>query len=211
MITINLLPEDFRRRERTSVKVFGSILGAVIVVCCSLGYFGHVYFNELKTVEGERMSREETLKNLERWAKYDDQLVKEKREYKIRSDTIQKIANSRVLWTKVVDQFIDIVNNEGDTERHMAWFKNLSVRDTAGRSGPRMSLSALSQTKSFKKQANFLDDIQKNPAFFKDFAAITAPGGRVVKEESRIPSEAVSFKLEMTMKHPNLWARNKKK
>ena len=202
MISINLLPEEFRRRERTSIKVFATILGAVVVICCSLGYFGHVYFNELKSIESQRACRsEENLKNVEPLAKYDDQLVEEKKEYKSRSDQIQKIANSRVLWTKMLDQFIDIVNNEGSMERHMVWFKNLSVRDSAGRSGPRMTLAALSQSKSFKNQANFLDDVQKNPEFFDDFMAITAPGGRVVPNDNRIPSRAVSFKLEMTMKH----------
>jgi len=209
MITINLLPQEFRKTERTSFKVFMTIILALMAVCGSLIYFGQVYLYEFKSIEGERLSREEKMRGLEPQAKYDDALVAEKKEYQKRSRTIQQIANSRVLWTRMLDMFIDIVNNQGNADRHNVWFRNLSVR--SGKGGPSMNLSALSQSASFTKQANFIDDVVAHEQFFEDMASINAPGGRVVKNPGMYPPEAVSFKLELRMKPPGQWARNQKK
>ncbi len=40
MIRINLLPEEFRRSERTSPRVFAATLMSVIAVCSAAGWFG---------------------------------------------------------------------------------------------------------------------------------------------------------------------------
>ncbi|PIE24379.1 MAG: hypothetical protein CSA62_03600 [Planctomycetota bacterium] len=211
MIQINLLPEEFRRRERTSIKVFATVLAAVVVACCSVGYLGHVYFQEYRTIVSERESQQEKLRNIEGLAKYDDRLLAEIKEYEKRSKTIQQIANSRVLWTRLIDRFIDIVNNEGSTERHMCWFDSLKAGDTRGAAGPQVTLSAFSETASWKKQADFLDDLQNDELFFADFDRITAPGGAVIENEKREPAEAISFRLDLQMKNPKYWVANQPK
>ncbi|MFQ5504784.1 MAG: PilN domain-containing protein [Planctomycetota bacterium] len=211
MITINLLPQEFRRTERTSIKVFLTIILSLISVCASLGYFGHVYLYEFKTIETERKNREEKLSGLMPQAQYDDALVAEKEEFQKRSKTIQTIANSRVLWTEMMDLFIDIVNNNGNVERHNVWFKNISVKPGTSKTGPVMTLQALSQSASFTKQANFIDDVSNHEQFFRDMYSITDPGGRVVKDATMVPPESISFKLELKMKPPSRWARNQAK
>ncbi len=211
MIKINLLPQEYRKKERTSFKVFGSLLLSLIVVCASFVYFGHVYLNEFKVIEAKRVSKEEKLKNLEVWAKRDDALVSERKEYEKRSKTIQKIANSRLLWTKTLDQFIDITFNEGNTERHWVWFSNLSANTGSGRRGPTMTLAAKVATGQFSRQANYLDDLKNDKEFFKDFLSVNAPGGRVVMTEKKEPQAAISFKLDLRMKPSSLWAKNQKK
>lgn len=212
MIHINLLPQEYRRRERTSIKVFSTVMASVVVVCTSLGYFGHVYLNEYKKIESERMQQQEKLDGLQKLAAYDDALVSEAAEYQRRSQTIQKIANSRLLWTKVLDQFVDIVNNNGDTGRHMAWFQNLSTRSDGGRfGGPSLSLQAMIATDQYAKQANFLDDIQAHEEFYQDMAQTTVPGGRVQTTKGKTPDKAISFRLDLAMKAPKDWARNTKK
>lgn len=211
MIQINLLPHEYRGRERLSIRVWGTLLAAVVVVCCSVGYFGHVYLNEYKRIEAERIGREAKLRELEPLARYDDALQAEAKDYKTRAQTIQGIANSRVLWTRLLDLFVDIVNNEGDTERHHVWFQNLAIGAGSANKGPTWGLQAFSQTKSWSKQANFLDDVKNNPEFFKDFASIVDPGGRVVKTKDKHPPEAIAFKLDMRMHPPSKWARNQKK
>ena len=50
MIRINLLPESYRRAERTSPKVFAAALVGVILVCSSIGWFGMTYFGDLDRV-----------------------------------------------------------------------------------------------------------------------------------------------------------------
>lgn len=214
MININLLPQEYRRRERTSFKVFGTIMASVIAVCCSLGYFGHVYLNQFKTVEAKRIQQQEILDSLTPLAAYDDALVAEKAEYSRRSQTIRDIATSRVLWTKVLDQFIDIVNNNGDTTRHLAWFKNMNAKSSGGRfGGPSMSLNAMLASSEWSRQANFLDDIRGHQEFVQDIPhdGVTHPGGRVVKTEGKTPPKAIEFRLDLQMRASKDWVVNKKK
>lgn len=211
MIQINLLPSDFRSRDRLSLKVWGTLFAAVIIVCGAGGYFGHVYLDEYKTVESQRMSREDKLRELKKHAAHFDKLVAESKEYRKRENTIQGIATSRALWTRLLDNFIDIVNNEGNTERHNVWFENLSVTGGRGKKGgAAWGLKALSQTKSFTKQANFLDDVRNDPEFFGDFMAINSPGGAVVVDDTKEPAEAISFELKLQMKPSPEWGANKK-
>lgn len=209
MIQINLLPGEHRARERLSIKVWATLFAAVIVVCGAGGYFGHVYLDEYKAVESQRMSREEQLRELKPLAAHFDKLVTEAKDYRRRETTIQDIATSRSLWTSLLDNFIDIVNNEGNTERHNVWFENLTVASSRNKKvGPAWNLKALSQSKSFTKQANFLDDVRNDPGFFRDFELINSPGGTVVIDESKEPAAAISFDLKLAMKPPSEWAAN---
>lgn len=209
MIQINLLPSDFRARDRLSLKVWGTLFAAVIAVCGAGGYFGHVYLDEFKTVESQRISREDELRDLKTAAAHYDQLVREAKEYSTRESTIQGIATSRAMWTRLLDNFIDIVNNEGNTERHNVWFDNLAVTSGRGKKvGASWGLKALSQSKSFTKQANFLDDVRQDPEFFGDFKEINSPGGAVVQDATKEPAEAISFELKLQMKPSDEWAIN---
>ncbi|MCB9882248.1 MAG: hypothetical protein H6832_16740 [Planctomycetes bacterium] len=208
MIQINLLPSEYRSRERLSLKVWATMFAAVVTVCGAGGYFGHVYLDEYKAVEAQRITREDKLRELKPLASHYDKLVAEAKDYRQRETTIQDIATSRALWTKLLDNFIDIVNNEGNTERHSVWFDNLTVAGGRGKTGPSWNLKALSQSNSFTKQANFLDDVRNDPEFFKDFDMINAPGGAVVSESSKEPPEAISFELRLAMKPSNEWAAN---
>jgi hypothetical protein len=93
----------------------------------------------------------------------------------------------------------------------MCWFNNLKVTDTRGKSGPKMSLQAYSESGSWKKQADFLDDVENDESFFQDFGKIAPPGGVIAKQESRTPPEAISFRLDLQMRHPKQWVANNKK
>lgn len=208
MIQINLLPAEYRSREKLSLKVWATTFAAVVTVCGAGGYFGHVYLDQFKTVEAQRVSREDKLRELKPLASHYDKLVEEAKEYRLRETTIQDIATSRALWTQLLDNFIDIVNNEGNTERHSVWFDNLTVTAGRAKTGSSWNLKALSQTNSFTKQANFLDDVRNDPEFFRDFMTINAPGGSVVSESSKEPPEAISFELKLAMKPSSEWAAN---
>lgn len=206
MISINLLPQEFRRRDRISSRTLGATVLGVLTVCSTAGFLGYQWFGVYKVRQDERIRLEETLKSLQTSAIYQEQLVREVREYEKRTQTIQDISQSRVLWTRKLDQFIDVVNNEGDTERHMVWFKNLDVKAGTGEGGPIMSLNGVSQSKEFARVANFLDDVQ-NHELFLNFAAISQPQGRVAYDDKKFPPETIEFPLDLTMKPPREWVR----
>jgi hypothetical protein len=210
MITINLLPQEYRRRERTSPRVFGITLVCVGVVCSAMGYLGYQYFGVLRQEQEARLAADDNLRNLERSAKYDDALIAEAKEYEKRSATMQQISRSRVLWTLKLDQLIDIVNNDGDSERHMVWFRNLNVSAGNDKVGPKLSMKGSSQTDAFSRVANFIEDVQKHE-FFREFATISPPSGRVVSDETKHPPQTVEFPFDLAMKPAKDWVRNSKK
>src|SRR5688572_25759440 len=100
MIRINLLPEEFRRVDRSSPKVFAASLVAIILVCCGGGWFGLTYFGELGELEVASKQLVETLLAKNEQAKYSDALVRERAAYETREATIRQIGASRMLWTE---------------------------------------------------------------------------------------------------------------
>jgi len=211
MIRINLLPEDLRRSERTSIKLFAATLAAVVLVCSGVGWFGLVWFGELAQLEEERAGVEDSLRQKRERVTYHDSLEVEKKDYESRSETIQNICKSRLCWTEVLDQIIDVVNNDGNTERHMAWFRSMSARDAGDpKAGPVVQLPGYVQGAKVNKVGDFHDDFEHAP-FFVDVAEKAAPGGSVELDHKRSPPEALAFDLRFNFKAPKDWARNNKK
>jgi Tfp pilus assembly protein PilN len=200
MIRINLLPEEYRRSERTSPKIFGAILLAVILVCSTFGWFGYVYFGELGTLQGERAEAEERLAARQERVRYHDALQSEKSDYQQRAKMITEISQSRVLWTEVLDQMIDTVNNDGDTERHMAWFKSMSVTDGKGKEGPKVQMPGWVQGDDIKRLADFHDDLEQTP-FFRNVQSKSLPSGDVNIDPKKKPAESLFFSLKWSF-HP---------
>jgi hypothetical protein len=209
MIRINLLPEEFRRSERTAPKVFAATLAAVILVCSVFGWFSYVYFGELGRLDMERRSVEETLTSKTERANYYDALVREKKDYEKRASTIQSIGKSRILWTEILDQLLDVVNNDGNTDRHLAWFKSIDVKGGNDKNGPTIAMPGLVQGNSFQKVADFNDDVE-NAAFYGDVKDKTAPGGEVTTDKRRTPPDAVTFNLRLQFRPVKDWVKNHK-
>src|SRR5688500_10437610 len=210
MIRINLLPEEYRRAERTSFKLFAGTLAAAMVVCSAFGWFGFVYFGELSSLEEDRHSVEETLKTKKERSSYHDALAAEKKDYESRSETIQDICKSRMSWTEVLDQIIDVVNNDGNTERHMAWFNSMNVRDNGdAKYGPQVGMPGFVQSNQFKKVVDSHDDLELAPVF-TDALEQGAPSAQVTTNLKRNPPEAVASTLDWKFKTPKDWAKNKK-
>ncbi len=205
MIRINLLPDEYRRAERTSPKVFAATLLGVIMVCSSFGWFGFVYLGELGNLEVEENAVREDLANKKKQASYHDGLVKEKGEFERRTNTIQKIAKSRIQWTEIVDQMIDVVNNDGDIDRHLAWFKSLTIKPGDGKKkGPSVTMPGWVQGGDIKKVADFHTDLDQSP-FFAMVKTKSAPSGVVEVTRNRLPPEAMRFDLKWTFMGPKEW------
>ena len=208
MITINLLPEEYRRSERTSPKIFAATLLGVILVCSSFGWFGFVYLGELGNLEVEESAVSEELASKKKQAMYHDALVKEKGEFQKRSDTIQTISRSRIFWTEILDELVDVVNNEGDTERHLAWFKSLSVKSGDGKKqGATVTMPGWVQGDSLKKVADFHEDFEHS-GFAANLSAKSAPSGVVETDAKRLPPEALFFNLKWTFRPTTEWVKD---
>ena len=206
MIRINLLPEEFRRSERTSPRVFATMLLSVIFVCCTFGWFGYVYLGELGRLEMEHMELSERLTNLNERVTYFDDLSREKTDYSERAQTIEEISGSRILWTKVLDEFIDVVNNAGDVERHRSWFRQMQVRDGRSKVGPKVTMPGWVQGGDLRRVANFHDDLWQVP-FFVHVAKKSLPSGKRNEDPTKNPKLSLGFNLNWVFQRPQDWKR----
>ncbi|MGE0142943.1 MAG: PilN domain-containing protein [Planctomycetota bacterium] len=205
MIRINLLPEGMRRAERASMKVFAATMLAVLVSCCTLGWFGYMYFGELEEAERERTRIAEQLASLKDRVAYHDALVKEQKDFEHRKQTIQEIGKSRVLWTKILDELVDVVNNDGDIDRHRTWFRSLQIRDGKGaKDGPALSMPGWVQGDSVSRVADFHDDVQRAP-FYNNVKKKSVPNSKKQEDPTRKPAESLYFNLDLEFVAPEQW------
>lgn len=205
MIRINLLPDEFRRAERTSPKLFAAVLLSVMAVCGSVGWFGYVYFGELKQLEVEQTRLVEQLTAKTDSVTYFEALTTEKKDYQQRATTIKEIGKSRVLWTKIMDELIDVVNNDGDLERHRAWFRGLSVKDSKDKkTGPSLAMPGWVQGESIKAVADFHDDVEQ-ATFYANVKTKSDPTGKRQDDPSRRPPESLLFSLDLVFQPPMEW------
>jgi Tfp pilus assembly protein PilN len=207
MIRINLLPEDYRRAERTSPKLFATVLASVIAVCCSFGWFGFVYFGEFGQLELKHEQITEELTGLHKRVVYHGALSKEKADYQQRASTIAQISRSRVIWTKVLDEMIDVVSNDGNVERHRAWFRSVTAKDGGRRGGPTLTMPGWVQGSLLRTIADFHDDIERT-AFFRNVVNKGKPTGDRQTDTKRKPPDSLFFSLKMEFLPPEEWPKD---
>lgn len=200
MIRINLLPAELRRGNRMAARVIASAFGAAVAVSVSVGWFGIVYFGDLATAEASLQEVEAKLTEKEKRVVYHDLLEANKKDYAARVQTIQDIGKSRRIWSRFLDELIDVVNNNGDTERHLAWFGGISVK-TDAKGGATVTMPASVQFKDADrdKVANFHDDIEAAP-FFADLLNKSDPMFKTEESKIHTPPKSMVFPLTLTFK-----------
>ena len=195
MIRINLLPADLRRGNRVSPKVLGACFGAALAVSGAVGWFGLVYFGDLAAAEDQLQSVEAKLSQRQPKVKYHDDLETNRKDYSQRVQTIQEIGNSRRVWSKFLDELIDVVNNNGDTERHLAWLDSVTVKGDP-KKGAKVTIPGNVQDADKSRLANFHEDIEA-AAFFADVSLKTDPQWTLEYDATRIPPAFLKFPLEL--------------
>jgi len=195
MIRINLLPAEQRSGNRVPTKVLAAAFGAALATSAAIGWFGIVYFGDLGAAESQLASAEAKLADRQKKVVYYDQLESNKKDYALRVQTIQDIAKSRRVWSKFLDELIDVVNNNGDTERHVAWFESISVKNDP-KKGATVTLPSSVQDEDRGRLANFHEDLEASP-FGKELMSKTDPGYKVEEEKVRIPPKSMSFALQL--------------
>ena len=197
MIRINLLPADLRRGTHLPAKVLAAAFGGALAVSASIGWFGLVWFGDLGDAESRLEARTAELADRQKKVGYVDQLDANKRDYTARVQTIQDIARSRRVWTKFLDELIDVANNNGDVERHLVWFDDILVRNDP-RKGATVTMKTSVQGQEQSRLANFDDDLEAAP-FGKEVSR-SELGWKLEKEDSRVPP--VSLRYVLTLQFP---------
>ena len=195
MIRINLLPVEQRSGNRVPPKVLAAAFGAALATSAAIGWFGIVYFGDLGAAESQLAAADATLADRLKKVGYYDQLESNKKDYALRVQSIQDIAKSRRVWSKVLDELIDVVNNNGDTDRHVAWFDRIDVKNDP-KKGATVTLPSMVQDEDRGRLANFHEDLEASP-FGKDLFSKTDPGYKVEEEKNRVPPKSMSFEVQL--------------
>lgn len=203
MIRINLLPEEYRRKARTPLKLMLAVSGVVAVNACLAAWIGWLAFGVSARVESERSVLQTENDGLTPQVAYYNALKTESAGHKARETTLAEITASRISWTRKLDEFIDVVNRGGDGQQHMAWFDDLNVdqaSDPRSKSAGSFRASGHSGSDNFGQIGNFLDELSAS-TFMEDFHEPGHPEGtESITDEELMPSVVWSFPLTVELK-----------
>lgn len=202
MIRINLLPEEYRRKAKTPLKLMLAMSGMVAVNASLASWAAWMYFGVEAKVASERSVLQTEMDGLSPQVKYHRSLEGESRQHKSREAALAQITKSRIPWTKKLDELVEVVNRGGDGQRHLIWFDDLTVTQEAGRGGGAGSLKAsgYSGSDKFAQVANFLEDVESS-SFLEGFnRPAPAEGSEAIKDEELAPSVVWTFPLTLELK-----------
>ncbi len=206
MITINLLPDEYRKSKRSSFKAMAAIAAFVAVDATLVAWWAWTAFGVQAQIEGHLAVLQGEYDNQAPQVAYHRSLERENKEFLSREQTLNDISTTRIAWTEKVDQLVDVVNRGGDGEKYLVWFGDLNVvQKVDKRTGTLGSLRAdgFSGSASITHMANFLDDLAQSD-FARGLLPPKPPQGRLSETDpTRIPSEVWSFPLEFQIKAPD--------
>ncbi len=199
MIKIDLLPAEYRRAERTAPAIFIATVGlAGLFSLCAAGA-GWAWFGIVGSARADVASAQEVFDGKKPQAEYSDRLEAEKKEYTSRLDHIKTFGESRILWTKKLDQLASIIDTPAEQDRHTVWMNQLSVDMSSGTRNAGCNIKGFSSTAELKKLSNFHSDVARGD-FFKEFESISDPAGEVVTDEDFDPQQAWQFEFKLGLK-----------
>ena len=205
MISINLLPQEYRQKRRTPLKLMLAVAASVAINGGLVAYWSWTAFGVAAEVESELALLQDEDSSLKPQVEYHRSLETESKTFQSREQMLQRITSLRVSWTQKVDQLLDVINGVGSSNEYLVWLDDLSVdmkenkrRGTYGT----VKSSGFSGSEDFSNVANFFDDIVAS-RLMDDFGQPAPPQGTVSSEDTElIPSKFFSFPLEMALKDP---------
>lgn len=195
MIRINLLPADLRRGNRLPPRVLAAAFGAALLCSVAVGWFGLVYFGDLARAEQELQNAQVQLQSRAPKVAYHGALLKNQNDYAMRVQTIQEIGNGRRVWTRFMDDLIDVVSNSGPVERHLAWFDAIGVTGDP-RKGSVVKMNGHVQGAASDRVANFHEDLAE-AKFAEEVERKSDPVWTLEEDDERVPAAYLRFPMQM--------------
>ena len=191
-----------RRQQRNSRP---SVLGVLLVVFAVLGAAGlaYAYLESVAVVEATKAALTAELTERAPETRRFTELARDRDEYQRQRQTIRRISASRVAWTRVLDELIDVVDGGSTDQRHVTWFKSIALSRSNGETGPTMTLPGWVQGSSLQHVANLYEDLEA-ARFFADVRSVSSPSGVLETNAKRQPAAAHYSNLWLAFKrHPD--------
>lgn len=218
MITINLLPQEYRRRERTPIVVFLPIVVGLVCVLSAASVAAYVHFVSLEQTVAQKRSLEADLQQKTPNLRYEESLLAEEKEYQARVETIEDIAASRILATKKLDQLWGTISAGDASGDYMVWLTEMksTPAKTSGNAakakkgdGPRpggeiaMKGFALADRDPLQDFNRFHGALKASP-IYKECIEVNNPDGKVNDfNDERVPRKGWTVDLAMSLVHPS--------
>ena len=182
MIRVNLLPEEYRKVESTSLSLFLLFLVGVIVVALAFVFWltlslqGGSIANELKV-------KETLLDRVTQEAKKVDKLQAELAQYDKRLTTIMAMRASRIYWSRKLDLLVKATNRTAGE----IWFVSVRMRQTEpirtapgiepppNADGGYLELQCFQKTDDYEVLASYRDTLMLDRVLYADFSRLGPP------------------------------------
>jgi Tfp pilus assembly protein PilN len=205
MIRINLLPEEYRKKNRTPIKMMLAVSAGVAVNGIAVAWYAWLAFGVAAEIESERAVLQTELDGLTPQVNYHKALEGEQRRFAAREKTLSGITASRINWTRKVDELITIINSGGEGQRHFVWLDDLNVQqvsDARAKNAGSLRASGHSGSDNFAQVANFLEDVEDS-SFIEDFRPPAPPEGtQTLVDNDLIPPVVWAFPLSLELLTP---------
>lgn len=224
MIEVNLLPEEYRRVDKTPLPIFLLLLSSIVLV--SAAVIGYIYFEFVfvrnKATESERIQQiNNEVLDLEKEVA---DLQAETEQYNVRRNLILQIRKSRILWAKklyylsdlkpediwfesVEMEQLDAFKAKHDADAIRKWNKENSHRPpkpvVQPADGGAMNIALRQKGNDFKIWTNFKRDLLDHRIFGPDFMdpiELGEDGVRLKIEEEAKPEDRITLQLEFVLK-----------
>ncbi len=216
MITINLLPQEYRRPEATPVARFVAIVAGAVLLTSGLGLYGVVHYSKLKDARDTREATELDFQNKKALQDISSSLADEIKAYETRRAAIQEVAANRILWSRKLDEFLDIIYNDDKRNEYYVWLTGLKASPSREASrgkptaGGELHFSGFCGSTEFSKVAALRTKLRTD-AFYSDFKYLSPPNWSVEAfNDGREPAAAGKFNFQLTLK-PLDWRRAARK
>ena len=205
MILINLLPDEYKKQRRTPVKLLLAVSSGVAVNASLLAWWCWLAFGVRNAAELERDVLTETMAGVDPQVAHYQSLERENRQFTSREETLGSITQSRVNWTRKIDELIDVINKGGGGKKYLVWLDNLDISttvDTRNETYGKLVAKAHSGSRDFAQLANFLDDVEM-AEFSRGFYPPAPPEGQQREPDKTLsPSEFWDFTLQVHLMAP---------
>jgi Tfp pilus assembly protein PilN len=209
VISINLLPSEYRKSEATPIARFLSIVIGAVVVTTALVIYGYVHYSQLRGAQDLREATEQIYTNKKMEADVSLALQAEINAYEARRKAITEVARGRILHSKKLDEFLQVIQAGGEASAaYTVWLNSLAVKPAresrakgGATTGGNLTFSGFSETTQFSRVTNLRDALKGHKSFYDDFKAISRPVFKAQQWDDGLePASAGKFSFELTFK-----------